>query len=114
MVAAFRGRFASQGPAVNVAVRTSAGWTGRKNGSQAPLSGDVVRELDALLKNPALWREAPFWPEMDCPDAGALLMVVRHQGRERVTRQACGTNGLTGRLLETVAAEAIPTGTSRY
>ena len=93
---------------MNVLVRGPASWMTWKSGRPAPLASAAAAELDRLLSNPALWREAPFYPEMDCPDAGATMMVVRHRGEERVTRQGCSPAGLIGQLEETVLEERAP------
>jgi hypothetical protein len=114
MLLGYDGRFGSAGPVVNVVGRSGLGWFGWKSGRSAPLPLAAGAEIERVLQDSALWRETPFWPDMDCPDAGALMMVIRHQDRIRITRQACGTNGLTGRLFATVAQEAIPSEGIRY
>ena len=108
MVAAFRGAFASSGPAVKMAVRDSTGWKVWNGSGSAELPGAASRELDRLLANRSFQSEAPFWPATDCPDAGATLMVIRHKGQVRVTRQSCGFNGLIGRVSQIVLGEAVP------
>jgi hypothetical protein len=108
VASSYQGRFESGGPRVTVAVRGSNGWTSWKSGRPAPLAAAAGAELDRLLADPAFWREAPFYPEMDCPDAGATMMIVRHRGQERVTRQGCTPAGLLGRLEETVLEERVP------
>jgi hypothetical protein len=102
MANSYQGRFDSGGPRLAVLVRTSGGWTSWKSGRPVPLAGDMGAELDRLLRDPAMWREEPFYPAMDCPDAGATMMVIRHRGGTRVTRQGCNPAGLTGKLEETV------------
>lgn len=98
----YQGRFENGRPRLAVLIRTATGWTSRKGARPAPVAADVAAEIDRLLGNSAMWREEPFYPDMDCPDAGATMMVIRHAGRTRVTRQGCNPAGLTGRLEEVV------------
>ncbi len=107
MANSYQGRFDSGGPRIAVLVRASGGWTSWKSGRPAPVAADVSAEIDRLLGNASLWREEPFYPDMDCPDAGATMMVIRHRGGTRVTRQGCSPEGLTGRLEETVLSERV-------
>ena len=107
MASSYQGRFDAGGPRVNVAVRGSANWLTWKSGRPTPLAAIAAKELDRLLGEPALWREAPFYPDMDCPDAGATMMVIRHRGRTVVTRQGCNPAGLLGRLEEAVLNERL-------
>jgi len=106
MATSYQGRFDSGGPRVNIVLRRPSGWFGWKSGRAAPLTDASSRALDLLLASPALWREAPFYPEMDCPDAGATMMVIRHKAQTRVTRQGCSPAGFTGRLEELVLTES--------
>ena len=108
MAASIRGRFGTGGPAVNVAIRGAQGWTGRLSGTQAPLGAAASREIDRILADRAFWAEPDRFPAYDCPDAGAHLLVVRHRGRVKITRQSCEPANLVGRLLRTVLAEAPP------
>ena len=107
MAVAVPGRFNSGGPRVNVAVRTDGGWNGWRSGTAAPLPRDVGAEIDRLLASPAFRAEPDRSPAMDCPDSGAGLMVIRREGRLRVTRQSCLPANLVGRLLTTVIEERI-------
>ena len=107
MVAAFRGAFASSGPTVRMAVRGPIGWTVWNGSGSAAMAAPAARELNRLLADRAFQSESPFWPAMDCPDAGATLMVIRHKGQVRVTRQSCGSNGLIGRVSQIVLGEAL-------
>ena len=108
MAASIRGRWGTGGPEVNVAIRESAGWTGWRTGEQAPMPADAAREIDRLLADRAFWAEPDRYPAMDCPDSGAHLLVVRHQGRTKITRQSCEPANLVGRLLRTVLREQVP------
>ena len=108
MAASIRGRFGSGGPDVNVAIRESAGWTGWRSGRQAAMPADAAREIDRLLADRAFWAEPNRHPAMDCPDSGAHLLVVRHQGRTKITRQSCDPANRVGRLLRTVLREQVP------
>lgn len=108
MAASIRGRLGTGGPAVNVAIRRTEGWTGRLSGAQAPLTAAASREIDRILADRAFWAEPDRFPAYDCPDAGAHLLVVRHRGRVKITRQSCEPANLAGRLLRTVLAEAPP------
>jgi hypothetical protein len=107
MAAAVPGRFNSGGPRVNVVTRSSDGWSGWGSGAAAPLPAAVGAEIDRLLASPALRAEPDRYPEMDCPDSGASLMVIRHDGRLRVTRQSCMPANLVGRLFQTVVEERV-------
>lgn len=108
MAGSIRGRFGSGGPAVNVAIRGGQGWTGRLSGTEAPLAPAAAREIDRILAERAFWAEPDRFPAYDCPDSGAHLLVVRHRGRTKITRQSCEPADLAGRLLRTVLAEAVP------
>lgn len=108
MAVSYQGRFDTGGPRANVAVRDRAGWSGWKSSRPGAMAAAAGAELDRLLQDPAFWREEPFYPEMDCPDAGATMMVIWHEGRTRVTRQGCSPAGLTGRMEETVLGERVP------
>jgi hypothetical protein len=105
MASSYQGRFHAGGPRVKVLVRAPTGWFGWKSGGPVPLEAAAGAELDQLLANPNFWREAPFYPAMDCPDAGATMMVVRHSGRALVTRQGCTPAGLLGKLEEAVLSD---------
>jgi hypothetical protein len=105
--ARYHGSFSSRGPDINALVRTSAGWRWRRDGGWVPAPMALGAEIDRLLKDPLLWKEPPFYPAMDCPDAGASMMVIRHQGQVRVTRQSCSPHGLTGKLAELIAGAGV-------
>jgi hypothetical protein len=100
------GSWKPEGPYANAAVRTSAGWVGWPGGQRSLLAPETSRELDRLLASPALWAEPALDP-VTCTDAGGLMSVVRHNGRERVASQPCGTHDLTGRLAEIVMAGRV-------
>jgi hypothetical protein len=108
MAASIRGHFGTGGPQVNVAIREGGGWTGWGGGSRAPLQSAVGAELDRLLASRAFWAEPDRFPASDCPDSGAHLLVVRHQGRTKISRQSCEPANLVGRLLRTVLQEQVP------
>lgn len=108
MAASIRGRFGTGGPEVNVAIREGAGWTGWRSGAQGPMPAGAASEIDRLLADPAFWSEPDRHPAMDCPDSGAHLLVVRHQGRSKITRQSCEPANRVGRLLRTVLREQAP------
>jgi hypothetical protein len=108
MAASIRGRFGTGGPAVNVAIRGPDGWVGPPSGTQALLSPAASREIDRILADQAFWAESNRFPAYDCPDSGAHLLVVRHRGRAKITRQSCEPANLVGLLLRTVLAEAPP------
>jgi hypothetical protein len=105
MAASIRGHFGSGGPNVNAVVRSASGWSGWRSGRAAPVSAATSAELDRLLADPALWAEPDRFPEMDCPDSGAHLLVIRHAGRSKISRQSCSPANRLGRLLETVLEE---------
>jgi hypothetical protein len=108
MAASIRGRFGSGGPNVNVAIRGAGGWSGWRSGRAVPLAPQVSREIDRLLASPGLWAEPDRFPAMDCPDSGAHLLVIRHAGRSKVTRQSCSPANQIGRLLTTALDERVP------
>lgn len=102
MASSYQGRFDSGGPRLEVLVRAPDGWTSWKSGRASAVPADVGAAIERLLADSALWREEPFYPAIDCPDAGATMLVIRHGGRTRVTRQGCTPAGLTGKLEEVV------------
>ena len=107
MAAAVPGRFNSGGPRVNVATRSRAGWSGWSTGVPRSVPPEVSAEVDAILASAAFRAEPDRYPAMDCPDSGASLMVIRHEGRLRITRQSCMPANLVGRLLRTVLEERV-------
>lgn len=98
------GRFNAGGPHVNIALRSSGGWSGIGGDS---LPEDVGAEIDCLLASPAYAAEPDRYPEMDCPDSGASLLLIRHRGQVRTIRQSCMPANLSGRLLSTVLDERV-------
>jgi len=88
------GNFGSKQLAVGVLTHVGGSW--HRSSERVPQS--VAREIDQIIQNSAFWREPAFYPPMDCPDSGATMMIVRHAGRMRVTRQSCAPSGLIGRL----------------
>ena len=96
------GRFNDGGPRVNIALRSRAGWAGWRGGRAAALPEDVGAEIDRLLASPAFAAEPDRYPEMDCPDSGASLLLIRDRGHVRTIRQSCMPANLSGRLLTTV------------
>jgi hypothetical protein len=101
------GRFNGGGPRVNVATRGDGGWSGWGGGGPSPLPAEVSAEIDRLLAAPAFRAEPDRYPEMDCPDSGASLMVIRERGQVRTTRQSCMPANQIGRLLRTVLDERV-------
>ncbi|HEY0112348.1 MAG TPA: hypothetical protein VGB59_04270 [Allosphingosinicella sp.] len=81
------GRVWGPGPvtAFQVAVRTGQGWqVWQKDGfeSAAP---QVASRLDAILGDPKFWKEPERFPHSNCTDVGGVELLIRHQGRVRVS-----------------------------
>ena len=101
------GRFNDGGPRVNIAIRSGRGWSAWTSGRAAPLAPEVGAEIDRLLASRAFAAEPDRFPAMDCPDSGASLLLIRHGGRVRATRQSCMPANFVGRLLLTVLEERV-------
>lgn len=99
------GEFAEVSP--RILIRAGSGWTLWGRGGASPLAAPAGREIDRLLASAAFWREDHFSRVQRCT-GGAMVMVIRYRGRERVTRQDCRPAGLTGRLAAIAAGGAIP------
>lgn len=104
------GRTTFAGPGINVAIRENGRWLGWKRATPQPLPDAVGARLDAILADPALWREPDHFPRGDCTDAGSLQLVVRHQGRRKLSAQDnCRSRGLSGELGRIVLDERLAT-----
>lgn len=101
------GSWKSEGPMLNVAIRTSSGWVAYFGRKPAPLAPELARELDRILATPALWEE-PVFPTPDCIDWSGATTIVRSRGRVRTSTQVCGNVGLTGRLASILLSGSIP------
>ncbi|HLL30220.1 MAG TPA: protease complex subunit PrcB family protein [Allosphingosinicella sp.] len=100
------GSYRPQRPAIVAAVRRPGGWV-RLGAGGAPLPFDPAagRELDRLLSGRALWAEPAA--EAGCTDPSGMLVLARHQRRERVSAFPCGAAGLTGEAARIVLAGRI-------
>ncbi|HEX9946649.1 MAG TPA: protease complex subunit PrcB family protein [Allosphingosinicella sp.] len=100
------GSYRPQRPAIVAAVRSARGWARLGAGdSTLAFEASAGRELDRLLSTSALWAEPP--PETACTDPGGMLVLVRHQRRQRVSAFPCGASGLTGEAARIVLAGRI-------
>ncbi|HEY0625620.1 MAG TPA: nuclear transport factor 2 family protein [Allosphingosinicella sp.] len=110
MVSGVYGEFPLHVP-FNVLIRDRMGWqVWTEAGGPNPLPAATGAEIDRILASDAFWREAAgFSAEQPCT-GGARVMVIRHRGRERVTRQPCGPSGITGRLGHLAASLRLPSG----
>jgi hypothetical protein len=94
-------------PAVAAAARQASGWIRiGANGVRHGFDAAAARELDRLLASSAFWAE-PSLPETMCTDPSGILILARHQQRERVFAQPCGFAGPTGQAAQIVLAGRI-------
>lgn len=100
MLAWHHGSFNRTEPRIRMAVKEASGWRLWADDRAEPrrIEHSRAMRIEAYLKRDLLWEEVPFHPAMDCPDSGAIMMVIRHRGKVRVARQSCGPALLTGEL----------------
>ena len=94
-------------PAVAAAIRHASGWIRiGADGVRHGVDASAARELDRLLASTAFWAE-PFLPETMCTDPSGILILARHQQRERLFAQPCGFADATGQAAQIVLAGRI-------
>jgi hypothetical protein len=93
----------------NLLLRDQAGWTSWGSGRPRMVAPAVAAELDRLLKGDNFWREDGFVYGQPCPGKGRVMQVL-YRGRDKLSRQLCGPQGIAGRLADLAAMERVPAG----